>query len=103
MQLATAHNFDLTRDQLQKGENIVEANVVPDDFLKENMDTMRPDVLARISVMRGKVRQRLGEFSRPYPPICVVTTAGSGSAYMFLLCQAASASWCCWVSVRRVR
>jgi hypothetical protein len=54
-------DFDLTRDQFQKGEDIVEARVVRSDFLKENMGTMKPEVLARIAVMREKVSRRLGE------------------------------------------
>ena len=39
----------------------MEAKALPNEFLQENMETMKPEVLARISVMRGKVSQRLGE------------------------------------------
>jgi hypothetical protein len=58
-------DFDLTREQFQKDEDIVEANVVPNDYLKKNMDTMNPEVVARIEVMRGKVGQKLSERLRP--------------------------------------
>lgn len=54
-------DFDLTRDQFRRGETIVEADVVSNEFLKENMETMKSDVLVRIEAMRQNVTKRLGE------------------------------------------
>ncbi|MEZ5282123.1 MAG: hypothetical protein R2770_16810 [Acidimicrobiales bacterium] len=48
-------DFDLTRDQFRDGQSIVEVNVIPDAFLKENMQTMKPEVLSRVEIMRTKV------------------------------------------------
>lgn len=54
-------DIDLTRDQFRDGETIVEANVVPSDFLRQNMASMKPDVLSRVEIMRTKVSRILGE------------------------------------------
>lgn len=58
-------DHDLTRDQFRNDERVVEANVVPNDYLKENMGTMKPEVLERIGTMRGKVAQKLAEARGP--------------------------------------
>ena len=51
--------YDVTREQFSNGEEIVEASVVPSDYLRKNMDSMKPEVLQRIAAMREKVKVRL--------------------------------------------
>ena len=59
-------DVDLTREQFRRQEEIVEVNVLQDAFLAENMNTMKPEVLGRINVLRERVAASLDEQpSRP--------------------------------------
>lgn len=52
-------DFDLTREQFVNGEDVVEMAVVEDEFLSTKQETMKPEVMARIEVMRRLVRNQL--------------------------------------------
>jgi len=52
-------DFDLTRAQFLEGEDVVEAAVVENEFLQSNQMAMKPDVMARVEVMRGLVQAKL--------------------------------------------
>ncbi len=54
-------DLDSTRELFRHGEGIVEVNVLPDAFLAEKMNTMKPIVLSRISILSDKVAATLGE------------------------------------------
>lgn len=54
-------DLDLTREQFTKGEILEEVRVLPNDFLAENMQTMKPEMLSRIELLSGRVAAILGE------------------------------------------
>lgn len=58
------HDFDLTREQFVRGEDIREAAVVSNSFLRENAETMKPEVRARVGIMRTNVSARLDALER---------------------------------------
>lgn len=53
------HDVDLTRAQFVNGEEVREIEVVPSSFLRENLSSMKPEVLERIAIMRVKVDEKL--------------------------------------------
>jgi hypothetical protein len=57
-------DLDLTREQYSDDEEIVEHAVLQDEFLLTNQRSMKPDVMARIEIMRGAVTERLGPSGR---------------------------------------
>lgn len=52
-------DFDLTREQFLDGEEIVEVDLLTNDFLVENHESMRPELVHRIGVLRERVHTRL--------------------------------------------
>ncbi|MGI9586073.1 MAG: YunG family protein [Acidimicrobiia bacterium] len=53
-------DLDITRDQFTQGEDIVEIKVHTHDFLAENMNAMRPELLSRIELLSSRVESTLG-------------------------------------------
>ena len=54
-------DLDITREQFTQGEDIEEIKVLPSDFLSQNMNAMRPEVLGRIQLLSDNVARKLGE------------------------------------------
>lgn len=54
-------DHDLTGEQYRGNEEIREFSVVTDEYLRSNQATMKPDVAARLGVMRAAVEARLTE------------------------------------------
>ena len=54
-------DIDVTAGQFSGDEEIKEVSVVADDYLRKNRGTMRPELAARIVVMRSAVRDLIGD------------------------------------------
>ncbi len=54
-------DFDLTREQFTGDEVISEVSIVEYDYLKNNQASMKPEVAARLELMRAAVRGVLGD------------------------------------------
>lgn len=57
-------DLDLTREQYTGSERIIEHAVLKDEFLRTNQRSMKPEVMARLEVMRAAVADRLGPSGR---------------------------------------
>ena len=52
-------DLDLTKSQFRNGEVITEKQVLSEEFLRSNQDSMRPELKVRISAFRRAVEQQL--------------------------------------------
>ncbi len=52
-------DVDLTRSQFTDGQEIIEHDVLTSSFLENNANSMKPDVLRRIAILRDEVNDRL--------------------------------------------
>jgi len=57
-------DIDLTRAQFVDGQEVREVDVVTDASLREHADSIRPELLDRIAIMRDRVAARLGAEGR---------------------------------------
>lgn len=53
------HDHDLTGEQYRSNEDVREFSVVADDYLRSNQNSLKPEVAARLELMRVAVREQL--------------------------------------------